>query len=207
MTTAEIISQSFDIRTKTSKSAPNFGVIISVRDVGYESATLVIGAPGMPNAVKTFDLGDALLFETPSVGLVEIRLTSLKPPEVQVLVTKVSPRMGITAGLEPDGGQNAPFSTDERARIRTDLASVLQAVSRRPDISPEQLELLSRKLDEVAAASERLGRKDWIMFAAGTLTNVAIGAAFEPEVTKTVFTAMNGAFGWVFQNALRLLLT
>ena len=78
-------------------------------------------------------------------------------------------------------------------------------MSARTNLAPEQLELLSRKLDEVAAASGRLGRKDWIMFAVGNLTNVVLSAALPPEDAKALFVSMNEALGWVFENALRLL--
>jgi hypothetical protein len=101
----EILSQTFEIRSGGSKSMPTFGVVVSVRTVDYHSTAIVVGAPGLPNVTKEFQLGDALLFETPTAGLVEVRLTELKPPAVDVLATKVSPRLGITAALRG----NVPF--------------------------------------------------------------------------------------------------
>lgn len=81
---------------------------------------------------------------------------------------------------------------------------MITQIADRKDVTPEQLAMLKGKLDEIADASTRLGRKDWIMFSAGTITNVVVGAAFSPEAAKALFAALNTHLSWVFQNALRL---
>ncbi len=201
----EVISQSLTVDLKSSKIAHNHGVVVSFREWAAGNPRLVIGAPGQPNAVRLMQLGDAVLYETPTHGLVEVRLTDVRPSDVVLLITRVSPRLGFTAALDESDIQNAPFSTDELAKIETDIASIKNSMSERTDIEPDKLELLYRKLDEVAAASQRMGRKDWAMFVAGTLTNVIVGAAFAPEAARALLIATNSALGWIFQNALRLL--
>ena len=100
---------------------------------------------------------------------------------------------------------NPPFQKDEIAEIRRSVDAMYLAMSKRPDVSREQLDLIQRSLTEIADASQRLGRKDWIMFVAGTLSNICVGAAFAPEAAKALFKFANQSLGWVFQNALRLL--
>lgn len=205
MVTTEVISQSLTVEPKSSKIAHNHGIVISFREWDTGNPKLVVGAPGQPNVVRLMQLGDAVLYETPTHGLIEVRLTDVRSSSVVVLITRVSPRLGFTAALDESDVQNAAFSTDEVARIQKDIVSVKESMSKRTDIESDQLELLHRKLDEIAVASQRMGRKDWAMFVAGTLTNVIVGAAFAPDAARALLIATNSALGWIFQNALRLL--
>lgn len=201
-----ISSQYLSIDKDDSKTSDAFGVIVSLRTLYPDRALLVIGSPGLPNVTKELWIGDAILYDTPSEGLIEIRyMTKGGSYNVKVLLTRVSPKLGFTVGYEDDGGQNSPFSNDERNQIKSGIETVLKSVKERADISPEQFELLSRKLDDVIDASSRLGRKDWIMFAMGTLTNVVSGAAFSNEATRAILSALNASLDWIFQNSLRLL--
>jgi hypothetical protein len=110
----------------------------------------------------------------------------------------------LRAAYESGNTENSPFGSDETTRISEGLAKVAMAMAGRKDVAPQQLSLLRAKLEEIAVASARLGRKDWIMFAAGTLTNVIVGAAFSPDAAKALFAALNAELAWVFQNGLRL---
>jgi len=93
----------------------------------------------------------------------------------------------------------------ELAKIADSLHRIRLALSARSDITPEQVDLISRKLDEMRAASERLGRKDWMSYAVGTLTGIVITAAFDREVAKALFQAAGAALSWLFGAPLQLL--
>ncbi|BAL95538.1 hypothetical protein [Rubrivivax gelatinosus] len=201
----EVISQSLAINLKSSKIAHNHGVVVSFREWVGGDPKLVVGSPGQPNVIRVMQLGDAVLYETLTHGLIEVRLTDSRSSDIVVLLTCVSPRLGFSAAFDESDIQNAPFSTDEVTRIESDIASIKESMSSRADIEADKLELLYRKLDEIAAASRRMGRKDWAMFVAGTLTNVIVGAAFSPEAARALLVVTNSALGWIFQNALRLL--
>jgi hypothetical protein len=155
------------------------------------SVELVIGAPGLPNVKKSVELGDAILYQTPEFGVIEIRVAEIRPSRARLMVSVVSPRSGFAAAYENDNIGNAHFASDESSKIEKAVDSVAQQMQARNDISPEQLAFLKEKLVEIAEASKRLGRKDWIMFVAGTMTNVVIGAAFAPEAAKALFSALN----------------
>ncbi len=173
------------------------------RKIKPDAVELVIGALGLPNVKKELQLGDAVLYQTPNFGVVEVRVVEIGPP-TKIMISVVTPRSGFSVAYENESLANAPFSTDEIAKIAGCVDNVARQMASRSDITPEQLAFLSSKLQEIADASKRLGRKDWIMFVAGTLTNVVVGAAFSPEATKALFTALNKELSWVFQNALRL---
>lgn len=199
-------SQYLTIDKDDSKSSNAFGIIVSLRELYTNKALLVIGSPGLPNVTNEFQVGEAVLFETPNEGLIEIRyVTKVSSYSIKVLLTRVSPKLGFTAGYQDDGGQNSPFSSDERNQIKIGMETVLQSIKERADLSPEQFELISRKLDDLVAASSRLGRKDWIMYAMGNLTNVVTTAALSSEATRIILTTLNDSLGWIFQNGIRFL--
>jgi len=199
-----------------SYHAPDLELVISSAGVWYipnpkgdqyrklkpDTVELVIGAPGLPNLKKDLQLGDAVLYQLPNYGVVEIRVVDMEAP-IKVLITEVSPRRGLSAAYAAET-TNAGFATDESRRIEQDLAKVASEMASRADITPAQIAMLEAKLREISEASTRLGRKDWIMFVAGTLTNVVVGAAFAPEAARALFTSLNSNLAWVFQNALRL---
>jgi len=80
----------------------------------------------------------------------------------------------------PVANDNAPFTGDEQRRIAETLARTEADITRSTRLSSEQTRILHEKLDEMRAAAERLGRKDWQMFALGTLASIVISAAFAP---------------------------
>lgn len=200
-----------------SYHAPDLSLVISSGGAWYvpnpkgdayrklkpDTVELVIGAPGLPNLKKELQLGDAVLYQLPDFGVVEIRVVEIDV-SVRIMITEVSPRRGFSAAYVADESDNSPFGSDESARIAKDLEKVGAQIADREDVTPQQLAMLKAKLDEIAGASTRLGRKDWTMFSAGTLTNVVVGAAFAPEAAKALFVALNAHLSWVFQNALRL---
>jgi hypothetical protein len=146
-----------------------------------------------------------VLMETPEQGIIEVRATDIFPSRVQFLLTQVSPRSGFAAGAVDDDPNNAPFDGAELQKIAESISSVKAELRRNGRLMPEQLALVSRKLDEIQAAAGRMGRKDWITYVAGALTSTCISAAFAPEVTKSIFLALNAAFSWLFASGALLI--
>ena len=189
-----------------SKKVGIGGIVIGTLSSHEQSAKIVIGVPGLPNLTKELCLGDAVLYETPIDGIFEIRAVKLeKSYGPYLLITRVSPRMGLTASFESNDKFNTQFFDDEISKIYGGLKLAGQNIAERTDITSAQLELINRKLDEIATASKRLGRKDWVMFVAGSLTNLCTTTALSPDVTAAVFHAVNQHLGWVFQNAIKLI--
>lgn len=188
-----------------SGRAKQFGVVISLRRSSTEDCDAVIGYPGIPNIVQTMQTGDAVLIETPQSGIVEVRAVAVHPSRVEFLLTQVSPLSGFAGGAFEGDPNNSSFSEAELHRIAESISSVKADLSRQGKLLPEQLGLVTRKLDEIQDAAARLGRKDWITYVAGALTSTCISAAFAPEITKSVFLAVNAAFTWLFASGVLLL--
>ena len=180
------------------------GLIVSAVQTFSDRAEIVVGRPGLPNMEATLGLGGAVLFETPD-GLFEVRVLSTSGVQVQVLVTQISPRPGIAAGYVDQAGDNAPFLPEELERIATSIDQIRSAMRTRADLSSEQLRYLSDRLEEMRQASERLGRKDWVNLAVGTLTSIVVSAAFDPAAARTLLQAAGTALSWVFGGGLKLL--
>ncbi|CAM8667047.1 hypothetical protein MCEMIEM13_02321 [Comamonadaceae bacterium] len=200
-----VISQTLTISSGSSKLAVNHGLVITVKALDSTYASIVYGAPGAINASKNFELGDAALYETPSHGIVEVRLMSINGGRAEVLLTKISPRLGFATAINAIDEENRSFTTEEVLRIKEDIERIKISLSAGGKFSPEQEIFLSAKFSEILAASERMGRKDWIMYVSGTLTSVITSAAFDPAAASALISAFNANLSWVFQNMLRLI--
>jgi hypothetical protein len=198
-------SETVKILNNKSVRLKESGLILTVRSAGSRGSTVVIGYPGLPNETWNAETGDALLFETPTAGLYEVRVFSQNSGEVEFFVTQVSPRPGIAGAFVTSEPSNSPFTHEELDRISASLSEVKDSLKSQAVLLPEELALIEKKLDEIESASRRLGRKDWINYAAGAITSTCASAAFAPEVAKSIFLSLNSAFSWLFHHALLLL--
>jgi len=180
------------------------GLVLTVRQAFGSESDVVVGFPGLPNEKRRLFTGDALLYETP-MGTYEIRVLSQNSIQVRFLVTQLSPTPSIAGAFSSADPSNTQFSAEELQKIALSFEEVKVKVSSQPEIQPEQIELIHKKLDEIKDAATRLGRKDWINYAAGAITSACASAAFAPDVTKGIFLTLNAAFSWLFSSALLLL--
>ncbi len=196
------MKQSSVIVSMNSSGRPAFSnLILSVRQVYSTSCIIVVGHPGLPNISQTLELGDAVLIETINDGILEVRLTAIGGNHGEFLITQLSPRHRLVAGFVDDDTDNSPFSESELARISESIAELKEKLKASSLYAPEQLDLISRKLDEIQSASHRLGRKDWLHYVAGKLTSTCISASFSLDVTKNLFRLIGAALSWLLNNA------
>jgi hypothetical protein len=176
-------------------------VILALNSVSTNACDVLIGRPGTPNIRKKMSLGDMFLYQTPEDGILEIRLMELSGIIARFLITQVAPATGFAGGIIDNDVSNSAFSDGERARISDSIENLKEDLKRSESFEAEKLDLVFRTLDEIRSASERLGRKDWINYVAGTLTTVCISAAFAPEQAQKIFQALNSAFLWLFSHS------
>ena len=177
-------------------------LIISVRGRTGDEIEFVVGCPGLPNVHKEFfRVGDSVLFETPDDGIIEVRVMAVGVTiGARFLISQVSPRTGIAGGFVDQDPSNAPFTPSELEQIASSLTQMRQEISLWQNVTSEQLDLISRKLDEMQSAAQRLGRKDWMTYVAGTLTGIMVNAAVDREVGKAIFEVAGTAFSWRSSN-------
>lgn len=194
-----------EIQDRTSAIATIGGLIISIIRSDRDSTEILVTKPGLPPEKRVMTLGDSFLYETPDAGLINICAFKLSTYGPKLLLTLVNPKPGVSASLEPIDVENSKFSPEEIERIRRDVNSIRESMKSNQDLSTAQLDLLSRKLDDIISAADRLGRKDWVMFVGGNLTNICVAAAFSQSGALALIHQANTALGWIFQNTIRLI--
>ena len=93
--------------------------------------------------------------------------------------------------------ENAPFTPEERVRLASTLQEIKEYVVKTLATTQEQQALVISRLDYLVDASQRLGKKDWIMIAIGVFTGIAIEAAFAPDAAREMFRFAMQILGWV----------
>lgn len=88
--------------------------------------------------------------------------------------------------IEAPGAGNTQFTEDERRQITAQIRKVKKQVREQFELTGAQLERIDEKLDEVAEASKRMGRKDWFVFLLGTITALIITATVTAGVGEHI---------------------
>jgi hypothetical protein len=114
----------------------------------------------------------------------------------------VAQRSALQAG--PGADNNAPFTVDERRQITEHLARVEGQIAVSRSLSVEQTRFLHERLEDMRTAAERLGRKDWQIFALGIVATLIISAAFAPDEARAVAQEVAQALNWLATHSPRL---
>lgn len=188
----------------TSARAQRSPLIVTAVQTYSNHAIVVIGRPGLPNINGDLHIGRALILETPE-GLFEVRVMATTISSVRVLVTELVGRPGMIGGFIDQDTSNTRFTPEERKRIAQSIQQIRIEISTHSDIASEKLDYISRKLTEIEAASDRLGRKDWINLTLGTLTSIVVSIGLEPSTAKVLFSVAGKALSWLFDSGLKIL--
>lgn len=94
---------------------------------------------------------------------------------------------------------NTPFKADERKRIAQGLDEIRAQLAAQHELSEQQLTAIDKGFAALKAASERVGRKDWVLMLGGTLMGIIGGAALPPNVVKGLFHIVGEVFQWLLQ--------
>lgn len=104
-----------------------------------------------------------------------------------------------------DDLENSPFDEPERARISLAIEEMRQFLRLTGHYTKEQMAFIDSRLNHLEESSHRLGRKDWITLAMGTLTNIVVGVALAPDAAREFVRTASNLFGWI-TSGLHLLL-
>ena len=104
----------------------------------------------------------------------------------------------ILATAQAANASNAPFTPDEQAEIAHRLDEIKQLVREQFELSADQLDAIDQKVDELKEASERLGRKDWLMILYGSLVSTFVTGAVPSGVIQTVLTTVVHGIAHIF---------
>ena len=100
--------------------------------------------------------------------------------------------------------QNTPFSKEEQVRISDSLREYLEEVKKRGILTTEQFGLLQEQVEDLANATKRLSRKDWLQAAVGALIGVTLTAGLTSAVAVEVIRLAGEALQWIARTPLLL---
>lgn len=92
----------------------------------------------------------------------------------------------VFALVQRDETGNSAFTKAERTEIANQLDAIKDQVREGFQLTFEQLSVVNERLDDAKRASERLGRKDWLLMFYGAMVSTAITDAVPPGVVQTV---------------------
>lgn len=194
---------SVNLRNSGQSKATN--IIITLRKMDEEVCETVIGQSGLQNVERKLKIGDAVLFETIRHGTFEIRLVAIYTKgghAADFMISQVSPKAGLLVGGVNGDFNNSNFTGPELLQVHSSLDSMKKVALRTMNLSSEQFDLLERKLDEINSAATRMGRKDWILYVAGTLTTLIIAATIDVHRAQVLFAIANTEFVWLFSSGI-----
>ena len=87
---------------------------------------------------------------------------------------------------EYDGTANTPFAPEERAAISGQLAAIRKQIKKSYDLTAEQEAKIDARFEEAEKASERLGRKDWILLFGGSVFSLILADAITPDIAQHI---------------------
>lgn len=100
--------------------------------------------------------------------------------------------------VQSTGYANTPFTSDERRQIVIELEAVKEYVREELDLTREQMEHIDESLSHAAEATERMGRKDWLLLFGGTILNLIVTDTVTPSVAGHIFTIVINALIHLF---------
>jgi hypothetical protein len=85
---------------------------------------------------------------------------------------------------------NTPFTFEEQKQIAERLAELARNIEQMRLLSQEQMQFLQGQFKYLTDATNRMGRKDWLMLSIGVILNFfffGLGVALPSETARTIF--------------------
>jgi hypothetical protein len=92
---------------------------------------------------------------------------------------------------------NSAFDQDEKERISRSLNEIRGFLENTQKLSEGQQAIVSSRLAHLEDAANRVGRKDWLAIAYGTLVNIAVTAALTTEQAQAFIHFAASSLSWM----------
>jgi len=103
----------------------------------------------------------------------------------------------LLGAVSAEAVENTPFTPAEQDEIAEQLRKLRDYVSRTYSLPGPQVRLLEERLDYLAAAAGRVGRKDWLLMVAGVMLGYVLTAALPPEAARDILGTLLTSIGHV----------
>jgi hypothetical protein len=122
----------------------------------------------------------------------------LETPDLWSQLANEPALIAVVSNLPPG---NEPLTAEEQTKVADAVAEIRAYLKEREVLDEQRWNSVDEKLDSIIEASQRLGRKDWILLTVGSLVSIFVSGAFAPDQAAVYFQfAMN-----VFRAALEKL--
>jgi hypothetical protein len=110
-------------------------------------------------------------------------------------------RLGaLRAAMADTGFDNTPFTLSEQNTISARIKEAKEYIRTSGELTNEQISQVDARLDHAEEASERIGRKDWLMMVTGSILGLVLTDTVTPQVAGHIFTlvvqGLNHLFGY-----------
>jgi hypothetical protein len=92
---------------------------------------------------------------------------------------------------------NTPFTVEQQTAIAHRIEDVKTQARENPELTAEQISGIEQKLDELVAASKRVGPKDWLVMLYGTAFGLIINDGVPPHVVQGIITGVITGLGHI----------
>jgi hypothetical protein len=113
------------------------------------------------------------------------------------LLAELEREREILTGTRYEEVGNTPFTSAEIAEIAEQLRQIKEHVSTAYALSEAQMLHLEAKLDDIAAAAGRMGRKDWALWVSGALLGAFVQGILPPEVVQDIVRMTVDGLGYL----------
>ena len=86
----------------------------------------------------------------------------------------------------PTSAANSPIDQQEKEQIVRSLHEIKDFLINSQPLSEGQKVLTSSRLAELEEAAYKVGRKDWVLIATGSLMNIVVSAGFNPGQAQSL---------------------
>jgi hypothetical protein len=160
-------------------------------DPGHYTATAVVG-DDLPRPAESFTW--AKVQERVARWAGEVK-TDVNTPD---LWAELRRGQGILTGVGYEDVENTRFTSDEQAQIVEQFRQITEFVQRAYPLSEVQSLSIAAKLDDIALAAGRVGRKDWRLLVGGAILSVIIADLLPREAVWDILTMALQGLGHLF---------
>jgi hypothetical protein len=104
--------------------------------------------------------------------------------------------LGSSSGYE--SAENSLFTREEQAQISRQLREIKEQLRKTYGLTAGQFSRVEARLDDAEKASQRMGRKDWVLLFAGTIFTLIVSDLIPPDVAQHILAMAVHGLGHLF---------
>jgi len=101
---------------------------------------------------------------------------------------------------------NSKFSNDELKIINQNLDEIKKLIYSLQKSTHEEKGVIQAQFEEMKKASQRIGRKDWVLYFLGNITTLLMNKFITPENINVIFRFIETTLRWIWNLPLSNLL-